>query len=75
MDISDWWSKLDADTKDWLVDHNGEPLTPAILDRIIAAGGSADIAAATASDDVAEGVQLSDAAIDWIEAAANDEAD
>lgn len=75
MDISDWWSKLDADTKDWLVDHNGEPLTPTILDRVIAAGGSADIAEGTAGEGVAEGVQLSDAAIDWIEAAANDEAD
>ena len=26
MDIIQWWQQLDADTKDWLMAHNGEPI-------------------------------------------------
>lgn len=71
MDIAQWWPKLRDETRDWLVEHNGEPLDPEV---------SADIAAvhdgeprwwADKSDDGL--YELPDESIDWIEAWANGE--
>ena len=72
MDIPTLWPKLDTQTRDWLVEHNGEPLVPAILDALIEAnGGSPD--AAWLAEDEGDGPVLVDDAVDWIEAVANGE--
>ena len=66
-----WWPKLGPDAQRWLIAHNGEPLSPEVLDEIVAVGGSAQ------RDDESETDRyfLSDEAVDWIEATANDESD
>lgn len=71
MEIFDWWPKLDPDAQRWLIAHNGEPVSTEVLDKIAAVGGSAQRDGESESD----GVFLSDEAIDWIEATANDESD
>ena len=73
MDIPTLWPGLDAQTRDWLVEHNGEPLVPVILDALIEANGGSLDAAWLAEDD-GDGPVLIDEAIDWIEAVANGEA-
>jgi len=72
MNISEWWPLVDADTRDWLIEHNGEPLSQHVIADILAVtGGNTDPEWwAGGSDD---GSQLSDNAVDWIEAVANDE--
>ena len=72
VDIPTLWPRLDTQTRNWLVDHNGEPLAPAILDALIAANnGPLDT---TLVKDDGDGPVLIDDAIDWIEAVANGEA-
>jgi hypothetical protein len=63
MKIEQWWPKLSPATRAWLVENNGETLPADLIEQISAVGGDADLE---------DGV-LSDAAIDWVEAAANDE--
>ena len=73
MDIPTLWPKLDTPTREWLVEHNGEPLVPAILDALIEANGGSLDAAWLAEGD-GDGPVLIDDAVDWIEAVANGEA-
>ncbi|MBT2585649.1 hypothetical protein [Arthrobacter sp. ISL-95] len=72
MDIQVWWPLLDAETRDWLIEHNGEPLPPEVVTRIMAATGGTSDSRWWASGS-ADGPQLSDEAVDWIEGVANDE--
>jgi len=72
MDIPTLWPALDTQTREWLVEHNGEPLMPAILDALIGANGGSLDAAWLAEDD-GDGPVLIDDAVDWIEAVANGE--
>jgi hypothetical protein len=62
--IEEWWPRLSASTQAWLIANNGDAIPPEVVAEITAAGGAADLS----------GAYLSDAAVDWIEAAANDEA-
>jgi hypothetical protein len=72
MNISEWWPLVNAETRDWLIENNGEPLPPRVTADIVAvAGGTAD--SQWWAGQSAEGPQLSDEAVGWIEAVANDE--
>lgn len=72
MKIVEWWPRVQAETRDWLIDHNGEPLPPHVCADILAVtGGTTD--PEWWAGESAEGPQLSDEAVDWIEAVANDE--
>ena len=53
--------------------HNGEAVPPDVVSKIVAAGGVATPDAGWLGSQQAEGLHLSDAATDWIEAIANDE--
>jgi hypothetical protein len=75
MEIIEWWPKLDSETRAWLIAHNGEAVSPDVLSRIAEAGGSATSDAAWVGESGPDGFFLSDEAVDWIEAAANDEGD
>ena len=71
MNIREWWPLIQAETRAWLVAHNGEPLPQHVIADIKAAtGGTTDGDWAVRTLD---GTQLSDEAVDWIEAVANDE--
>ncbi|KQQ01506.1 MULTISPECIES: hypothetical protein [unclassified Rathayibacter] len=70
MDITHWWPRLSAATRDWLVANNGDVLPEGIADEIRSAGGGTDIA--EQQDDESA---LRDDATDWIEATANGESD
>jgi hypothetical protein len=69
MEIIEWWPKLDPDAQTWLIAHNGEALSPEVLDKIVAVGGSAQ----RDGESEIECFYLSDEAVDWIETTANDE--
>lgn len=73
MEISEWWTRLGSDTKEWLIAHNGEAISRETLVQILAAGGSLTSNAWWVGELGPEGFFLSDEAVDWIEAAANDE--
>ena len=73
METIEWWPKLDPDAREWLVSHNGEPVDPGVLIKIAAAGGSLTSDAWWIGEEGPDGFYLSEEAIDWIEARANDE--
>ena len=75
MEIIEWWGRLDSDAKAWLIAHNGEAVSPDVMSKIVAAGGSLASSAWWVCDSGPDGFFLSDAAVDWIETAANDEYD
>ncbi|MFE5673037.1 hypothetical protein ACFQ58_15675 [Agromyces sp. NPDC056523] len=73
MAIEQWWSKLDVATRQWLIDHNGEPIPPGLVDDIRQAGGTPAIETDLVHDEDASGLVLSGEASDWVESVANDE--
>jgi hypothetical protein len=75
MEIIEWWPKLDSEAKAWLIAHNGEAVSPQVLSQIRAADGSVTPSAWWVGESGPDGFHLSDEAVDWIEAAANDESD
>jgi hypothetical protein len=75
MEIIEWWPKLDSDAKAWLIAHNGEAVSPEIVSKIEAVGGSVASSEWWVGESGPDGFFLSDDAVDWIEAAANDESD
>lgn len=70
MDIAQWWPDLEPSTRTWLIAHNGEPLPEEIVRDIRRAAG-ADPAEVSIGEDGS--ASLSDDAVDWIEAVANEE--
>lgn len=60
--IEEWWPALGSDSRNWLVENNGDDVTAEVAAAIKAAGGSAT-----------PGTPLTDEEVDWIEATANDE--
>jgi hypothetical protein len=70
MRITEAWPLLQPSTREWLIEHNGEPLTPEIAAEIVALTGDAGSAM---MDDTSDGALLADEAVDWIETIANDE--
>ena len=73
MDIDGWWPRLSGGSRQWLIDHNGEAVPPEIVSEIAAVGGVIVPDAWWVGEDGTGGFSLSDRAIDWIEAVANDE--
>ncbi|RAX18133.1 hypothetical protein DC347_05320 [Pseudarthrobacter sp. AG30] len=72
MKISAWWPLVGDETRTWLIEHNGEPLAPLVITDIMAVtGGSTD--PEWWAGESADGPQLTDGAVDWIEAVANGE--
>ncbi|WP_328813325.1 hypothetical protein [Rhodococcus sp. NBC_00297] len=39
MEIAQWWPAVTAETRDWLVEHNGEPLPSAVKDDVLRVNG------------------------------------
>ncbi|MDO9378939.1 MAG: hypothetical protein Q7T56_08810 [Nocardioidaceae bacterium] len=68
-----WWPRLPQQTREWLVEHNGEVLSDeAVLDLSRVAGPvSAD--PWWVGHRGPDGVYLSDECVDWVEAVANGE--
>ncbi|KHK96703.1 hypothetical protein LK09_14175 [Microbacterium mangrovi] len=73
MDIAEWWPRLDESSREWLIEHNGEAVSPDVRQAITAAGGVVTSDSWWVDQDGPEGLLLSDAAIDWIEEKANGE--
>ena len=72
MHFSALWPTLTTQTREWLIDHNGEALDDAVHQEIVAANGGSDDPTWYA-DDADGSPQLSDPIVDWIETVANDE--
>lgn len=73
MDIADLWNALGLQTREWLIEHNGEPLNPQVLDEVLAANNGATDPSWWAGESTQGSSQLTDDAIDWIESVANSE--
>ncbi len=73
MSLETWWPHLQQDSRDWLVAHNGEVLNQSVLQDIERVGGPIPPQAWWVGETTSEGLHLSDAAIDWVEEAANEE--
>ncbi|WP_024794013.1 hypothetical protein [Tomitella biformata] len=73
MNIDQWWPKLDTTTQEWLIEHNGEPVSVEVLGAIMSANGISDDNARWLGEVEPGGVCLSDENVDWIAATANGE--
>ncbi|MFJ6416892.1 hypothetical protein [Paeniglutamicibacter sp. NPDC091659] len=73
MRIEEWWPRLDAETRQWMINNNGDAVPAEILQRIMAVTGDSAAHAPWVGSDDAEGFFLSDTAVDWIEEIANGE--
>lgn len=71
MSIDEWWPRLSPSTQASIIANNGDALSDGIRDEVVAAGGL-PLRAETGEEET-EGWFLNDAAVDWIEARANDE--
>lgn len=61
MSIEVWWPKIRKESRQWLVENNGDAVRGDIIQEILRAGGDVS------------GSYLSDDAVDWVEAVANGE--
>jgi hypothetical protein len=75
MDISEWWPKLPDSTRAWLIEHNGESLPDDVVRDVMAVNAHRTDPLWWAGESQDGQSQLTDQAIDWIESAANDEAE
>ena len=73
MEIDAWWRQLRPETRQWLIANNGDTVPPQVADEIAAVGGPAATDAWWARLEGSPGLCMPDDAVDWIEAAANDE--
>lgn len=73
MQIEAWWPRVTPETQHWLMAHNGEPLDIAVRNDILQVTGGEFDASWWAGDSHDGASELSDAAVDWIEAQANGE--
>lgn len=73
MNLDDWWPLLEQASRDWLIAHNGDALSAAVLDDIARVNGSVPSDAWWGAEKGPNGLYLSDAGVDWIEATANGE--
>lgn len=73
MDISHWSPKVSPQTRDWLMEHNGEPLPDHVVNDVLEANEGRTDASWWSGPSPDGESQLTDDAIDWIEAAANGE--
>ena len=73
MTIEAWWVRLRPETRTWLIANNGDAVPPLLAAEIAAVGGPATTDAWWVEVDGSLARCLPDDAVDWIEAAANDE--
>ena len=73
MDRDEWWNRLSSTTRQWLIDHNGEPVPSDVVDGIAAVHGPVTDDAWWVAETGPAGVLPTDEAVDWIEAVADDE--
>ncbi len=73
MNLEAWWLLLEQRSRDWLMAHNGEALSTAVLDDVARVHGSVPSDAWWGLEQGVDGHHLSDAGVDWIEAVANAE--
>lgn len=73
MNIEEWWPLLKPSTKEWLIENNGDGIPDDLIQEITRAGGSVASDASSVGENDPLGSYLSDEAVDWIEATANDE--
>ena len=73
MSIEQWWPRLSPETQRWLTEHNGEPLPAEVLEQITRVGGEPTSDSWWVGEQGPDGLRLSDAAVDWVEAVANGE--
>lgn len=71
MDIDQWWDELEPETRQWLIDNNGDEVPPEIIQEILDAGGVPGTGWLGERDRA--GFFLTDEAVDWIEAKANED--
>lgn len=73
MNLAEWWPRLDEQSRMWLIEHNGEAVSPTVLAAITTAGGILTSDGWWVGQHGPSGFFLSDAAVDWIEERANEE--
>lgn len=73
MNISQWWPRLSPGTREWLVAHNGEPLDPQVRAEILELNEQRTELSWWSGESVDGRSELTDEAIDWIEAQSNGE--
>lgn len=71
MSLDEWWPRLKPETRDWLVANNGDVVPSDVRDEILAVSGPITADAWWVEEDRPDGLQLSDTAVDWVEAYAN----
>ncbi len=74
MDIDEWWYRLRPETQEWLIANNGDAVPEDMVAEIVQAGAVIGSDSWWIGEPGQPGFFLSDAAIDWIEAVANEEA-
>jgi hypothetical protein len=73
MSIEQWWPKLKPSTRKWLIENNGDAVSPEVVAEITQAGGPIASDAWWVGRNGPSGFYFSDEAVDWIEAVANGE--
>ncbi|MGO4585411.1 hypothetical protein AB4Z38_16235 [Arthrobacter sp. 2RAF6] len=73
MSIEHWWPKLKLSTQKWLIENNGDAVSPDVVAEITRVGGVITSDAWWVGENGPSGLYFSDEAVDWIEAVANGE--
>ena len=73
MSIEAWWPRLRQQSRDYLIDNNGDVVPPDLVEEIARAGGVITSEAWWVGPNGTDGLFLSDEAIDWIDEIANGE--
>lgn len=73
MSIEAWWPRLRQQSRDYLIDNNGDVVPPDLVEEIARAGGVITSEAWWVGPNGPDGLFLSDEAIDWIDEIANGE--
>lgn len=73
MSVEAWWPKLRQQSREYLIDNNGDEVPPDLVGEIARAGGVITTDAWWVGRSGPTGFFLSDEAIDWIEEVADGE--
>ena len=73
MSMEVWWPRLRQETRDWLIDNNGDAAPDSTVEEIRRAGGVVTTDAWWVGQSGPAGLYLSDAAVDWIDEVVNGE--
>ncbi|MCG6568487.1 hypothetical protein [Tessaracoccus sp. ZS01] len=73
MSIEAWWPKLRQQSRDYLMENNGDQVPTDLVEEITEAGGIVSTDAWWVGQSGPAGLYLSDEANDWIDEVANGE--